>query len=181
MQVRIAVCGFAVYGIMALLSNTWELVKDFSENEKVIVLFCIGLIWTVATVTVPVTMSGRTRADHSLSDHATRFVLLGVTLHMIFNLSLMLPTNFWVKGLKANSWLIVAFVLLLCIAIIGHGVTWILVNTSFLLFFLSAVDVAAVNYLYDFLFCSTQFLVRWRERQHRRPGLPWWPLDLLLP
>lgn len=136
-QIRIAVCGFTIYGIMTPLGSTWELIKDFSDNGKVFVLFCIGLIWTAATVTVPLTMSGRTRVDHVLSNHGTRFVLLGIALHMLFNISLMLPKNLWLVGvedIKINPWSVAAIVLLLLFAVIGHGASWILVNTSFLVF-----------------------------------------------
>lgn len=139
---------------MALLGNTWDLVKEFTENSKVLVLFLIGFIWTTATVAVPLTMSARTRLDKALSQHATRLVLLGITLHMLFNISLMLPRNVWVAS-KVNLWSSVALVFLLVLAIIGHGVSWIQVNIKFLEFF-SVVCVVVVNDLCDLVY-SVEF------------------------
>lgn len=138
-QVRIAVCGFAFYGIMALLGNTWDLVKEFKDNNKAIVLCLIGFVWTVATIAVPLTMSARTTLDKALSQHATRLVLLGITLHMLFNVSLMLPENVWMAS-KINLWSLAALVFLLALAIIGHGASWIQVNFKFL----------------DLFYCSTR-------------------------
>lgn len=43
-QLRVAVCGFSLYGIVSLFGSTQGLVKDFCPNLQVLVFVGIGFI-----------------------------------------------------------------------------------------------------------------------------------------
>ena len=55
---RVAVCGFSLYGIVSLFGSTQGLVKDFCPNLQVLMFVGIGFIWAMA-----LTMVARTRLD----------------------------------------------------------------------------------------------------------------------
>ena len=85
-QLRVAVCGFSLYGIVSLFGSTQGLVKDFCPNLQVLVFVGIGFIWAMASITVGVTMSARTRLDRLFSQHGTRLALFGITILMLFHI-----------------------------------------------------------------------------------------------
>ena len=60
--------------------------KDFCPNLQVLVFVGIGFIWAMASITVGVTMSARTRLDRLFSQHGTRLALFGITILMLFHI-----------------------------------------------------------------------------------------------
>lgn len=126
-QLRVAVCAFALCGIMTLLNNTIDLIKKlkFSVKNQVIVFLSIGIILAITAITLAVTMSARTKLGHLCSQHGTRLGLLGIILLLLFNIGLMLPQNFWTVEGDLNAWSAAITVVLICLAGIGLIVSWV--------------------------------------------------------
>jgi len=72
--------------MVSLFGSTQGLVKDFCPNLQVLVFVGIGFIWAMASITVGVTMSARTRLDRLFSQHGTRLALFGITILMLFHI-----------------------------------------------------------------------------------------------